>query len=203
MKIVIADYGMGNIRSIVNALNFLGNTDVSVSAAKGEIDRADKLILPGVGNFSTAMSRIRDAHLDEILSEAVLSKRTPILGICLGMQLMAKSGTEGGPNRGLGFVDGIVEPFDRSRIKVPHIGFNQVSPTPGSRLYQDIGSAPDFYFIHSFRVIPQSAIGQSMCHYSEDFAASFEIGNIAGAQFHPELSQTNGLKLLNNFITGF
>jgi imidazole glycerol-phosphate synthase subunit HisH len=203
MKIVIADYGMGNIRSLVNAFNYLGEQDVAVSDSKAEIDRADRLILPGVGNFATAMARIKDARLDEHLAEAVLGKGKPILGICLGMQLMAKSGTEGGFNPGLAFVQAMVDGFDRARIKVPHIGFNQVVPAEGSRLYRGIGAAPDFYFIHSFRMAPFAGIGQSMCQYSEAFAASFETGNIAGVQFHPELSQTNGLKLLKNFITEF
>jgi len=203
MKIVIADYGMGNIRSLVNAFNFLGKRDVSVSASKAEIDGADRLILPGVGNFATAMARIREARLDGYLAEAVLGRRKPILGICLGMQLMARSGTEGGHGPGLGLVEAVVEGFDRDRIKVPHIGFNQVVPVEGSRLYRGIGEAPDFYFIHSYRMAPLPGIGQSMCRYSESFAASFETGNIAGVQFHPELSQTNGLKLLNNFITEF
>lgn len=203
MKIVIVNYGMGNIRSIINSLNFIGIENIIVSDTKADIINADRLILPGVGNYSTAIRKIRESNLDEYLNETVIIKKVPILGICLGMQLMGISGTEGGLNRGLGFVDGIVDEFDRSVAKVPHIGFNQVKPMFDSRLYKGIGSNPDFYFIHSYKMLSQSLIGQSLCEYSTDFVASFEIDNIAGVQFHPELSQTNGLKLLSNFIGNF
>jgi glutamine amidotransferase len=203
MKIVIVDYGMGNIPSIVSAIKHVGNNNVLVSDSAKELESADRILLPGVGNFSQAMKIIQDKGLDDILSELVLVKKKPILGICLGMQLLGKSSTESGFNEGLGFIDGKVEVFVNSQIKVPHVGYNQISINNNSRLYQTIKPNPDYYFTHSFKMTTEADIGQSLCNYSENFVASFEVENIAGTQFHPELSQHNGLKLLNNFIENF
>jgi glutamine amidotransferase len=120
------------------------------------------------------------------------------------MQLLGKLSTEDGINEGLGFVDGIVEKFDNSFVKVPHVGFNQVLINNKSKLYSGFeGCNADFYFTHSYRMMSQSNINACFCNYSDDFVASFEIGNIAATQFHPELSQTNGLKLLKNFVDKF
>ncbi len=203
MKIVIVDYGMGNIPSIVSAIKHVGNNNVLVSDSAKELESADRILLPGVGNFSQAMKIIQDKGLDDILSELVLVKKKPILGICLGMQLLGKSSTESGFNEGLGFIDGKVEMFVNPQIKVPHVGYNQVSINSNSRLYQTIKPNPDYYFTHSYKMTTEADIGQSLCHYSESFVASFEVDNIAGTQFHPELSQHNGLNLLKNFIENF
>ncbi len=203
MKIVIVDYGMGNIPSIVSALKYIGYIDIIVSDSKDELEDAEKLILPGVGNFSQAIKIIRQKQLDTVLSNLVLKKKKPILGICLGMQLLGESSTEGGLNKGLGFVKGKVEMIPNREFKVPHVGYNQVSTSSNSRLYESIKSDSDFYFTHSFRMTSDSNIGQSCCRYSGDFVASFEVDNIAGTQFHPEISQQNGLKLLQNFIERF
>lgn len=203
MKIVIVDYAMGNIPSIVSAIKHIGFNNILVSDSAEELESANRLILPGVGNFSQAMKIIQDKGLDDILSELVLIKKKPILGICLGMQLLGKSSTESGFNEGLGFVDGKVERFINSQIKVPHVGYNQVAINSQSRLYKSIQQNPDFYFTHSYKMNSGSEICQSLCNYSEDFVASFEVNNIAGTQFHPELSQQNGLKLLVNFIENF
>lgn len=203
MKIVIIDYGMGNIKSITSALKYLGVKEVTVSNELSQIMSADKLILPGVGSFAKAMTNIKDLHLDEYLKEAVLAEKKPILGICLGMQLMGKSSTEDGYTEGLEFVPGIVERFQEKDLKVPHVGFNQVSSPLASRLYDGLKESSDFYFTHSYRMHCDSDINQSYCDYEKEFVASFEVGNIAGVQFHPELSQTNGLKLLDNFLKNF
>lgn len=203
MKIVIVDYGMGNIRSIINALNFLGEMNITVSSHASEILAADKLILPGVGNFATAISQIKVANIDIALMEAVHIMKKPILGICLGMQLMCSSSTESGINKGLCFVDANVTEFDRNIKKVPHVGVNQVIPIANSRLFSGLGESPDFYFTHSFKMLSSVDIGQSICNYYGQFIAAFEKDNCAGVQFHPELSQTNGLMLLENFIGAF
>lgn len=116
---------------------------------------------------------------------------------------MGQSSTEDGLNTGLGLIDAIVEAFSVTELKIPHVGYNQVIPTENSRLYNGIDLQPDYYFTHSFRMQSESSIGQSNCLYGDEFIASFEIDNIAGVQFHPELSQTNGLKLLKNFIEKF
>lgn len=203
MKVVIIDYGMGNIRSVKGALNFLGAHNILVSNQLTDILDADKLILPGVGSFAQAIENIHKAELDKILTEAVLERETSILGICLGMQLMTQGSEEGAVNKGLKFVEGSVEKFNLNDLKVPHVGFNQVSKNTNASLYQGIEDRSDFYFTHSFQMQSKVDINASICDYGNEFIASYEQQNIAGVQFHPELSQTNGLKLLDNFLKNF
>ena len=203
MKIVIVDYGMGNLKSISSALTHLGVDDVYVSAGYEELVNADKVILPGVGSFGKAIREIRDRKIDVYLQELVIEKRKPLLGICLGMQLLGLSSTEDGFNTGLGFIEGTVTKFDNIKMKVPHVGFNQVRTDQNLRLYKNIVNNSDFYFTHSYRMLSDNNVYQSVCNYNGDFIAGFEVDNIAGVQFHPELSQTNGLKLLKNFIDNF
>lgn len=203
MKIVIADYGMGNIKSIVSTLNYLGVENIVVSAEFDVLNTADKIILPGVGSFGNAMVKIKENKLDLYLREIVVENNKPLLGICLGMQLLGNSSTEDGFNEGLGFVNAYCDKFDNSNVKVPHVGFNQVKIDNSLKLYAGFESQSDFYFTHSYKMKSEDQINQSYCHYESDFIASFEYKNIAGTQFHPELSQTNGLKLLKNFIDRF
>lgn len=200
MNIVIVDYGMGNIRSIQSTLKYLGVDQVSVSANYDTLNNSDKIILPGVGSFGKAMSRIRERELDKILNDLVIENGKPLLGICLGMQLLGKSSTEDGMNEGLGFVDADVIKFDNTHIKVPHVGINQVHVNHACKIYEGFKEEPDFYFVHSYKMVSDKEINQSMCEYGGEFIASFEQNNIAGVQFHPELSQNNGLFLLKNFI---
>lgn len=200
MKIVIVDYSMGNIKSIVSTLKHLGVDDVTVSSEFMVLKNADKIILPGVGSFRKAMNLIKEKNIDQHLQEIVLGKKKPILGICLGMQLLGNSSTEDGSNQGLGFINGDVIKFDNTRMKVPHVGFNQVIKNDNSNLYRGLDASLDFYFTHSYKMISGDNLNQSMCEYGEPFIASFEIDNIAGVQYHPELSQNNGLNLLKNFI---
>jgi len=203
MNLVIVDYGMGNIKSISSSLMYLGVDDVILSSEYSILKKADKLILPGVGSFGKAMSQIKSKELDKYLTEMVIENDKPILGICLGMQLMGMSSDEDGYNKGLGFVNTIVNRFNVAELKVPHVGFNQVHCNSQSRLYNGINHEPDFYFTHSYRMMGQDDINASTCEYGEKFIASFEKDNIAGVQFHPELSQHNGLKVLRNFIDKF
>ena len=203
MKLVIVDYGMGNITSIISALKFLGQENVVVSNSIQVLNTADRLILPGVGNYATAMDKINELNLDKHLAELVLGKKKPIFGICLGMQLLGCSSTESGFNLGLSLVKGTVGKFCKSALKVPHVGYNQVKPCVNSRLYTHFCEEPDFYFTHSYRMLSEVDIGQSYCRYGDEFVASFEFDNIAGVQFHPELSQKNGLQLIKNFVELF
>jgi imidazole glycerol-phosphate synthase subunit HisH len=200
MKIVVVDYGMGNIKSIVSVLKYLEVDEISVSNNPFEIASADKLILPGVGSFAMAMSNIKKLNLDKYLKDAVIVNKKPILGICLGMQLMGGSSTEDLHSFGLGFIQGSVNRFSAPSLKIPHIGFNQVKVNNNLKLFRGIDNVSDFYFVHSYKMMSEYDINQSICHYGNDFVSSYEVGNIAGVQFHPELSQTNGLKLLDNFI---
>ncbi len=203
MKIVIIDYGMGNIKSISSALKYLGVGEVIVSSRFADISLADKLILPGVGSFAKAVSNIKTLNIGQYIQDAVYLDKKPILGICLGMQLMGMGSDEDGLNDGLRFVPGVVRKFNSHNLKIPHVGFNQVNFNDNSRLFKGLINLSDFYFTHSYKMQCGTNINQSSCTYGDDFIASFEIDNIAGVQFHPELSQTNGLKLLENFIETF
>ena len=203
MKLAIVDYGMGNLHSLIGAINHVSDAEVIVTSQSDELGLADKLFLPGVGHFAEAMSRIRSKGLDETLHKLFSQEGKPILGICLGMQILGKCSDEGGYNRGLGFVDGTVEKIHSEGIRVPHVGYNQVIVNPNSRLYRNLPDTSDFYFTHSHIMTTGTEIGQSICEYGGSFVASFEQDNIAGVQFHPELSQRNGLALIKNFIELF
>lgn len=202
MKIAIVDYGMGNIKSIISALKYLGVTDIIVSNDSKILKDSDKLILPGVGSFNQAMQNIKTLALDKSLKSMALDTKKPILGICLGMQLLGQSSTEDGLMGGLCFIDGLVTKFSVAE-RIPHVGFNQVITNSDARLFNGIHQGSDFYFTHSYKMTSTKNINQSECEYGEKFIASFEADNIAGVQFHPELSQTNGLKLLKNFLEKF
>jgi len=203
MKLVIIDYGMGNIKSISSAFKYLGVNKVIVSNRYGDITSADKILLPGVGSFAKAINQIKTMELHKILDEIVLDDKKPILGICLGMQLLCKRSEEDGGAMGLGYIDAECKKFSIENLKVPHVGFNQVMTNANTKLYDGFSGENDFYFTHSYRLQSLNNINQSMCNYGEEFIASYEKDNIIGTQFHPELSQTNGLKLLKNFIEKF
>lgn len=195
---------MGNIKSISSAFKYLGVTDVVLSNDVSEIEKADKIILPGVGSFGKAISKIKERQIDVSLRKIVLEDKKPILGICLGMQLLAMSSDEDGYNEGLGVIDATVRKFPEIEgFKVPHVGFNQIMYNGKSKLFFGLKENPDFYFTHSYRMIGDTDIDPSFCTYGEKFIAAFEKENIAGVQFHPELSQTNGLQLMKNFLERF
>lgn len=204
--IVIVDYGMGNLFSIQSAIRYLG-VESTISSDPGVISSAGKLILPGVGSFNKAMANLKAGNLVGVINEAVDKRRTPILGICLGMQLLGLSSTEDGVSDGLGFVECSVERFNEKaciNLKIPHVGFNTVSITRKSRLFDGLGPQVDFYFTHSYRMLftgQPYAVG--VCSHGEPFVAAFEKEHVCGTQFHPEKSQTNGLFLLKNFIENF
>jgi glutamine amidotransferase len=200
MKLAIVDYGMGNIKSITSTLKFLGVEEIQVTKKFDELKNADKIILPGVGSFAKAMSKIIENKIDEKLYELVKKNKKPLLGICLGMQLLCKSSTEDGFSKGLEFINADVTKFEEINLKIPHVGFNQVSKNLDSILFQNICDNSDFYFTHSYKVTSNQNINQSLCHYGENFIAAFQVENIFATQFHPELSQNNGLKLIENFL---
>ena len=199
----VIDYGMGNLWSVRSALHYLGY-DSTISSVPSEIERADMLILPGVGSYRTAMQALRERRLDQAILETVIGKRRKLLGICLGMQLMAEHGCEDGETTGLGLIPTRVDRFNQNQmngLKVPHIGFNNVHSDTRSTLFQGIVSPADFYFVHSYRLLPDGLPGyRGICRYSHDFLAAYERDNIFATQFHPEKSQTNGLRLLRNFL---
>ena len=197
------NYGSGNIWSIRSALSYL-NCESEICHTPEQIMNSNALILPGVGSFPKAMESLVDSGMDLAIKEAVTKRGSKILGICLGMQLLANSSKENGYTKGLGLIDAEVDRFDIDNIlplKVPHIGFNRVTNSGQGTLFKYIKSSSDFYFVHSYRMLAQEQIGySSICKYGEEFLAGYENNNIFAVQFHPEKSQTNGLTLLNNYI---
>lgn len=202
-SITVIDYGMGNIWSVLSALRYLGCNPI-VSSTPSEIARAESLVLPGVGSFRKAMGTLRQTGLDQAILHAVQTEGKKILGICLGMQLMASRGSEDGDTPGLGLIPTSVDKFSPQEIganKIPHIGFNLVRSKPDARLFRKLPEAADFYFVHSYRMLPEGLSGiTATCMYGAEFLAAYEQDNVYATQFHPEKSQTNGLLLLKNFL---
>ena len=200
--LVVVDYGMGNLHSVLGALRYLG-ADPVISADPSTVQSADALLLPGVGSFHKAMRHLDETGLSDALKEAVTVRGRKVLGICLGQQLMAEFGEEDGGHVGLGFVSGQVTRLPTIvGLKVPHVGFNKVRFPPGSRLCRGMGKELDCYFVHSYRLEMVDRPGLSgLCDYGGDFVAAYEHENVFATQFHPEKSQTNGLRLLANFLS--
>lgn len=201
--ISIVNYGMGNIQSIQGALQYLGFESNVVSTPDGILD-SGKLILPGVGSFAKAMANIRNLQLLDALNRSVLERNRPILGICLGMQLLADSGDEDGPSDGLGWIPGKVRKINAgAKLKVPHVGFNTAFFVDrNNALFEGLNTSGDFYFVHGyvFDCARKSDVS-SWTEYGERFASSIRYKNIYGTQFHPEKSQSNGLTVLRNFAS--
>tara|TARA_Y100001936_G_C16086297_1_gene682022 strand:+ start:3693 stop:4298 length:606 start_codon:yes stop_codon:yes gene_type:complete len=197
--ITIVDYGMGNLGSIKNMFKRIGVPTV-LAADLEVIEKADKLILPGVGNFDQAMKRINSSDLREILDRKALLERIPILGICLGMQLFTQSSEEG-TLLGLGWIKAVTRRFPKtSKLKVPHMGWNIVSPVRESPISKNLPDEIRFYFVHSFYVHVENEEDSILkAHYGINFDAAIQHGNIFGAQFHPEKSHKFGMQFLTNF----
>lgn len=203
-KVTIVDYGMGNLWSVTSAFKFL-DADSIITGIPEKIVNADTLVLPGVGSFRNAMNALQKDGLDQAIIEAVQVRGVKILGICLGMQLMGLSSTEDGETSGLGLIGARVDKFNQSEVgvnKIPHIGFDVVRGFHDWPLFTGLPNEADFYFVHSYRISPDGLSGNiATCKYGSDFVAAYEKNNICATQFHPEKSQTNGLILLNNFLS--
>ena len=196
-QIAILDYGMGNLRSVEKALEHVGVTAKLTNEA-GEVRAADGVILPGVGAFPKAMERIAELGLDELIAER-RAAGVPILGICLGLQLLFDSTTELGGADGLSLLEGPVAELDAPGLKVPHIGWSPVRWERESRLVEGIPSETPFYFVHSFAPRPSGGELLGTAEYGARFACAAERDNVFGVQFHPEKSSAAGLRLLSNF----
>jgi glutamine amidotransferase len=198
--ITIVDYGMGNLGSIRNMLKKIG-CESQVTADVSLIEAADKLLLPGVGAFDAGMDNLTRSGLIPLLNHRVIDDHVPVLGICLGMQLMAQRSEEG-DRTGLGWIDAEVvrfRPGDTS-LKVPHMGWNLVRRVRGGALTDDLPEESRFYFVHSYLVRCRNADDVLLStHYGVDFHSAFQRGNVWGVQFHPEKSHRFGMQLLRNF----
>lgn len=201
--IVIIDYKMGNIGSIANMIKKIGYHTL-ITSDLNEINEAKKLILPGVGAFDKAMTNIREMNILRVLNKKVINERTPILGICLGMQLFTKKSEEGSLP-GLGWIDAETVKFKFDDLKtinkIPHMGWNLVEIKKQNSLFDNMFSEPRFYFAHSYHVVcnNESDILAST-NYGYSFTSALSEDNIYGVQFHPEKSHKIGMKVLQNFI---
>jgi len=199
---VVVDYGMGNLDSVVRAIEEVGHTALRTDDPR-DLCEGTHIILPGVGAFGDAMANLREGGWEEALNEQVLEVGIPTLGVCLGMQLLATTGFEGGEHKGLGWIDAEIvpiEPEERS-LRVPHVGWNNVWPTRESPLFEGIDPGRDFYFVHSFHMVCSDAADVlATTPYGTDLTSVVHHGNVYGAQFHPEKSQKVGFKLLSNFL---
>jgi glutamine amidotransferase len=200
--ITIVDYGLGNVGSVANMLKKVTAEPLAISGRPEQIETADKLILPGVGHFDRGMKNLEKAGLIPILNRRVLVDRVPILGICLGMQLMAR-GSEEAETPGLGWIDAEFKRFRLSRAstrKVPHMGWNWVRFVNDSPIARNVPANSRFYFVHSYHCANESpADALAVCNYEYDFTAAFQRDNIFGVQFHPEKSHRFGSELLRGF----
>jgi len=200
--IVIVDYGVGNLGSLRNMLKKIGREAV-ISQDPQVVGQAEKIILPGVGSFDHAIENLRSTGLVSVLNESALGRKIPVLGVCLGMQLMTGRSEEG-VLPGLGWIDAetVRFRFDESRrhLKVPHMGWNTIRVRGANPLFEEMAEGSRFYFVHSYHV--QCRAGADVLattDYGGDFVSAFARDNIAGVQFHPEKSHRFGMRLLKNF----
>jgi len=197
--ISIVDYGMGNLQSVEKALAYTG-ADTRLVTTAAEVATAEKLVLPGVGAFGDAMAHLKEQGMVEPLKEFAASGR-PLLGVCLGMQLLFDSSEEDPDVPGLGIFPGMVKRFPADMgLKVPHMGWNSLTVRPDSRVLAGLGDQSHVYFVHSYYLSPaDKSISAATTPYGFEFTSAVEKGNVSGVQFHPEKSQATGLKILRNF----
>lgn len=201
MLVAVVDYGMGNLHSVAKALEAVG-ADVLVTNKPEDLQRAERIVLPGQGAFRDCMANLKASGLVDALSEEVRGQGKPFLGICLGLQLLAEVSYENGIYEGLGWLPGRVDllTVNDTGLKLPHIGWNEVT-FHGTPLAQGIKARSCFYFDHSYHFVSQSQdLPIASCEYGGTFTAGVKRGNVIAVQFHPEKSQEVGLRLLKNFL---
>lgn len=201
-RVAIIDYGMCNLDSIARAVEECGGNPLVTSAPKEALS-CERVIVPGVGAFPDAMRNLKREGMDDALRELALTQELPVLGICLGMQLLASRGTEVEDTEGLGLVEGVVKRLVPSKgdERVPHIGWNEVTATRAHSLFDKVRPGADFYFVHSFAfACAREEDVLATTPYCGSFASAVGKGNVFGVQFHPEKSQKAGFALLRNFL---
>ncbi len=201
--IAIVDYSMGNVGSIQRMLKKVG-ADSALTSNPDQLRSADKLILPGVGAFDAGMHHLRESGIKELLDDLVLEQHKPLLGICLGMQLLLDSSEEG-TAAGLGWIPGRVQRFEwrenQKPLRIPHMGWNLVRPEDDSPLFHELDAQSRFYFVHSFFAVPQNISSRAaVTQYGFEFCCAVRQDQIFGVQFHPEKSHRCGLQLFRNFV---
>lgn len=201
LQICVVDYGVGNTYSISNALSALGCSRVRVSKLPSELSAAEVLILPGVGAFEEAMRCLRAERLDLVLTDLVMGSRKPILGICLGMQILATTSDENGRHEGLNWIPGHVRRIPSGpQHPVPHVGWNSVSHRSEVPAFSRLAQGSHFYFDHSYHYECGPEHVAAVADYGDTITAAVHRGNVTGVQFHPEKSQNNGLRLFRGFL---
>ena len=200
--VAVVDYGMGNLHSVRSALEFIG-AEARVTRDPEDLRAADRIVLPGVGAFGECARNLKASGMVDALDEEVRRRGKPLYGICVGLQVLMDEGLEMGVHEGLGWVHGVVRRLDvdGSGLKLPHVGWNELDLTIDSPLFAGLPARPTFYFVHSYAAEPvDRAVLAATCDYGGSFAAALQMGNIFATQFHPEKSQDNGLRLLENFL---
>ena len=201
-RVAVIDYGMGNVWSVISALKYLGAEPELISDPE-KIAKSNLLILPGVGSFKKGMEALKSRGIDGAILNAVSQKGSKILGICLGMQLLAEKGYEGGQVPGLGVIGGEVVRMDpqSDEERIPHVGWDDVCVTQSTSLFSDIPNESDFYFVHSYHFVPvcEDCI-IATTPYCGGVVSAVQKNNVFGVQFHPEKSSKSGRKLLENFL---
>lgn len=199
MKIALIDYGIGNLRSVKKAFEAVG-ANIAQTSTPNEILNADKVVLPGVGAFQDGLSGLKKRNLLPVLNE-IKRRNTPLLGICLGMQLLFESSSEMGNTHGLGFLEGEVRKFSKKALKIPQTGWNQIDIINDSPLMDGVKDQSYVYFNHSYYCDPhESEDIITKTEYGKGYASAIQKGSIYGVQFHPEKSQNIGLTILKNFV---
>lgn len=199
-KILIIDYGVGNDQSVINSLSFLGY-EFLVSNKKEDILSADAYILPGVGAFNEAMKNLDELKIIDVLKQQVLIEKKPILGICLGFQVLADYSEENGRHQGLGFIKGgVIKLKEKNGLRIPHVGWNTIKIIKKDPLFSKLDKEPSFYFDHSYYLDCDESFVAASCFYGFNMVSAVQKDNIFGVQFHPEKSQNNGLKLFRSFF---
>ena len=206
MNVTIVDYNSGNISSVINSFKEVAQdkVNIEVTSALDKIKSSDKVVLPGQGSFKSCVEALNKINgLTDTLDEFALSKKKPLLGICVGLQMFADIGYEETETKGLGWISGKVSKIDNQngKFKLPHIGWNQINIVKESKIFQNIENNSHMYFVHSYEFIPNDKnVISATTNYSSKIVCSVEKENIFGTQFHPEKSDKIGLKIISNFI---